>query len=135
MKKIILLSVFCVAVFAANAQTVQAVATEKVSELRAVVSLDNAQQAKLYNLELKLQNEIASIKELRQADPEQYYNKLMTAKEMNMVAVMELMTPEQLDQYRSLLKRGAEERGAQYKKMQSEGLSDQEIKIRMIESM
>jgi len=135
MKKLILLSLFCVSFFAVNAQTAQAVATEKVSELQSVVDLDETQQTKLFNLEVKLQNEIDAIKDLRKADPEQYYNKLMTAKEMKMVAVMELMSDAQMDKYRSLLKKDAEARGELHKKLTSDGLSAQEIKIQLMESM
>ncbi len=135
MKKLILLSLFCVSIFAVNAQTAQAIATEKVSELQSVVELDKKQQTELFNLEVKLQNEIDALKDLRKADPEQYFNKLMTAKEMKMVAVMELMTDDQMDKYRSLLKKEAEARGELYKKLSNDGLSDQEIKIRLMESM
>lgn len=136
MKKLFLLSTLCLFSLAIFAQTAQSNATQLVAEVAAKVQLDDSQKAKLYDLQVKLSNDLAQVSPLRSADPETYYNKVSTLKEMNFTAIMEMMSEDQLEDYRaSILKANSEERSSLYKKWKAEGLSDQEIKLRLVEAM
>lgn len=136
MKKLFLLSTLCLFSLAIFAQTAQSDATQMVADIAAKVQLDDSQKTKLFDLQVKLSNDLAQVKPLRSSDPETYYNKVSTLKEMNFTAIMEMMSEDQLEDYRkSVLKASSDKRSSLYKKWKGEGLSDQEIKLRLVEAM
>ncbi len=136
MKKLFLLSALCLFSLAIFAQTAQSDATQMVADVAAKVNLDDDQKTKLFDLQVKLSNDLAQVQPLRDSDPEIYYNKVSTLKEMNFTAIMKMMSEDQLEDYRkSVLKANSDKRSSLYKKWKADGLSDQEIKIRLVEAM
>ena len=132
MKKLILLSFCCLFGLAISAQTS---AKAVVAEFEANVELTKAQKKQVSAIEKAFENDWKEIAPLKNSDPKQYYNKLAYMKEVKVGKVRELLTEDQMVDYRAFRQAKSKERTAQYEKMQSEGMPSNEIRIKLLESM
>ena len=134
MKKLMLLSVLCLMSMATFAQK-NAVADAAVAALSSKVELTDAQKSKLMSIESQLASDLAVIADLKTEDPAMYYQKLSYLKEVKLGQVKKLISEDQLESYITYRKAESKKRTDAYKKMEAEGLSELEIRIKLMESM